>query len=159
MNELHVFEHEKDVREYLGIDQLVMDKDVVVSVKSEKFGNSRNAPKIQTIKPKSFNITCKDKYISYDFVSWADYMMKVCNFCVKFYGEKEFSKKVLNPKVEKFHCKKRDVFASSDENMMQRHHKLYDGMYVLTNYSANDIQRLVGVLLQLFPAVIVKFVN
>lgn len=112
-----------------------------------------NIPPSYDGKPVTIHFLHSDKGSDYrPFKSWADYTSQVVVKAIDEYGLENVKAKVFDKNIKRFHTKKRDTFADNKEAMHGFGcREISDGLWLLTNYSAGDLQAIIHVLEGLFP--------
>lgn len=140
------------ISKLLGLSFFIPADNPALSQKSDE--QKKRSP-TQTVKPKSFSIT---GYGDYPFESWVSATILLCNMAIKAHGFQEFSQAVTAYSFFGKRATKRKVFAYSEEEMRGfSFHKFEGGLYLLTNYSANSLQRINQGITTLFPDCQIKF--
>lgn len=106
-------------------------------------------------KPNSFII----ENVNYQFISWKDSLVKYCECIIEEKGMEEFEEKVLALRLTNTKTK-RKIFAKTEEEMRGFcFHKFDDTeLYMLTNYNAEYIRKIIEKLSEMFEIEKVKYV-
>lgn len=99
-----------------------------------------------------------DRY--YNFTTWKNYLVIVIQKAIESYGESIVKEKLLDKNDKLFHTKKRSVFSDHKTDTMTRFgcFSIRSDLWVLTNYSANSIQKITAHITELFPDISNKLI-
>lgn len=147
---LAFFQNEKPVQQGLprkGDDPLAEYKRLLAKIEGRKHQN-------RTPRPKGFEIDG----LSFEFRTWRDGTISVCNVIANKVGMEKFKKVVLN--ADEFKHRTRCVFGPTEESMRSFSCvELADGLWLLVHFSGADHKRLTEQIVSLFPEVDFKWIS